>query len=172
MSATAPLQNAPGKSLQPAGASLVLQRKCACGGGASELTGECEECSKKKIAGLQTKLRINEPGDIYEQEADRVAKQVLANPAHPDVGGAPLRIQRFSGQSSEQMSGAPHSVDRALASPGQPLEPTLRHDMERRFGHDFSRVRVHLGAAAEQSAKDINAQAYTVGHSIVFDARR
>jgi hypothetical protein len=27
--------------------------------------------------GLQTKLRVNEPGDIYEQEADRVADQVM-----------------------------------------------------------------------------------------------
>jgi hypothetical protein len=40
--------------------------------------------------------------------------------------------------------------------------------MEQRFGHDFSRVRVHTGAAAEQSARDVNAHAYTVGHDIVF----
>ena len=62
---------------------VLLQRKCACGAGASGLTGECEECSKKKMVGLQTKLRINQPGDIYEQEADRVAEQVLAKPAYP-----------------------------------------------------------------------------------------
>ena len=60
-----------------AGAPLILQRKCACGGGAAGASGECEECRAKKIAGLQTNLRINEPGDIYEQEADRVAEQVL-----------------------------------------------------------------------------------------------
>jgi len=40
--------------------------------------------------------------------------------------------------------------------------------MELRFGHDFSRVRVHSGQVAEQSARDINARAYTVGHNIVF----
>ena len=44
--------------------------------------------------------------------------------------------------------------------------------MEQRFGHDFSRVRVHSGAAAEQSARDVNANAYTVGHNIVFGAGR
>ena len=44
--------------------------------------------------------------------------------------------------------------------------------MEQRFGHDFSRVRVHSGAAAEQSARDVNANAYTVGHDIVFGAGR
>jgi len=60
------------------GQGLLLQRKCACGG-SSGLTGNCAECEKKKFVGqpLQTKLRINEPGDVYEQEADRVAAQVM-----------------------------------------------------------------------------------------------
>lgn len=55
----------------------VLQRKCACGGSAG-LTGECEACKSKKLLGqpLQRKLAISEPGDQYEQEADRVAEQV------------------------------------------------------------------------------------------------
>jgi hypothetical protein len=40
--------------------------------------------------------------------------------------------------------------------------------MEPRFGHDFAEVRVHAGAAAERSARAVHAQAYTVGHDIVF----
>lgn len=64
------------------------------------------------------------------------------------------------------------SVDRVLASPGSPLRPALRQDMELRFGYDFSRVRVHSGAAAEQSARDVNANAYTVGHDVVFGVGR
>ena len=40
--------------------------------------------------------------------------------------------------------------------------------MEQRFGRDFSRVQVHTGAAAEQSAQDVDAAAYTVGHDLVF----
>jgi hypothetical protein len=44
--------------------------------------------------------------------------------------------------------------------------------MERRFGRDFSRVRVHSGAAAEQSAFQLNASAYTAGNNIVFGARQ
>jgi hypothetical protein len=117
---------------------------------------------------IQTKLAINRPGDEYEQEADRVADQVLAMPAHPAVSGASLRIQRFSGQSKEKMDTAPASVDQALASPSRPLEPALQQDMEHRFGHDFSRVQLHSGEAAEESARDVNARAYTVGHNIVF----
>jgi hypothetical protein len=125
--------------------------------------------TKEQRVGLQTKLKVNEPGDSYEREADRVADQVLATPAQHDISGAPPRIQRFSGQSHGQVDGAPASVDQALASSGKPLEPALRHEMEERFGYDFSRVRVHSGAAAEQSARDVNAEAYTLGHDIVFD---
>jgi len=42
--------------------------------------------------------------------------------------------------------------------------------MESRFGHDFSRVRVHIDAQADESAQAINALAYTVGRDIVFAA--
>jgi hypothetical protein len=59
--------------------------------------GEWEESSKKKRFGLQTKLKVNEPGDIYEQEADRIVDDVMAAPAHHAVSGVPPRIQRFSG---------------------------------------------------------------------------
>jgi hypothetical protein len=141
----------------------MLQRKpgCACGGG-------CPRC-KNKLP-IQTKLAVSEPGDIYEQEADRIADQVMATPAHHAVSGAPPRIQRFSGQSNGQVGAAPASVNQALASRGRPLEPALRQDMEQRFGHDFSRVRVHTGGAAVHSAQEVNAHAYTVGRHIVFDA--
>jgi hypothetical protein len=105
-----------------------------------------------------------------EQEADRVAEHVMPAPAYTAVSDAPRRIQRFSGQSNGQTDAAPTSVHQALASPGRPLEPALRQDMEQHFGHDFSRVRVHSDAAAEQSARDVNADAYTLGHNIVFGA--
>ena len=70
------------------------------------------------------------------------------------------------------MHAAPDSVEQALVNPGSPLEPALRGDMEERFGHDFSKVRVHTDAAAKQSALDVNAHAYTVGHDMVFGAGR
>ena len=128
----------------------ILQRKCACGNH-TMAGGECAGCAKSK-SGLQRKLAIGASNDPLEREADRIAEQVLAKPAHPDVNSAPPRIQRFSGQSSGQKGAAPASVDQVLASSGRPLEPAFRQDMEQRFGHDFSQVRVHLGAAAEQSA--------------------
>ena len=63
-------------------------------------------------------------------------------------------------------------VHEVLRSPGQPLDSATRAYFEARFGQDFSRVRVHSGSAAEQSARAMSANAYTVGHNIVFDAGR
>lgn len=63
---------------------------------------------------------------------------------------------------------APASARRALAQPGNAIENGLRREMEARFGHDFSRVRVHSGPEAAVSAGDLRASAYTAGTSIVF----
>jgi Domain of unknown function (DUF4157) len=51
---------------------------------------------------------------------------------------------------------------------GQPLDSTVRFDMEARLGHDFGDVRVHHDARADESARAVNAHAYTVGSNIVF----
>jgi hypothetical protein len=69
--------------------------------------------------------------------------------------------------------GAPSIVNEVLASPGRPLDPETRAFMEPRFGHDFSKVRVHSGSPVDaQSAQEVNANAYTVGHHIVFGTGR
>jgi len=59
----------------------VLQRQCACGGSPGP-SGECARCRKKRLLGspLQTKLRINQPGDRFEREADRMADVVMRMP--------------------------------------------------------------------------------------------
>jgi len=64
----------------------------------------------------------------------------------------------------------PSSVEDVLRSTGQPLGPEIRAQVEPRFGHDFSRVRVHTDAIGAESARSVNADAYTVGPHIVFGA--
>ncbi|HZR42836.1 MAG TPA: DUF4157 domain-containing protein, partial [Ktedonobacteraceae bacterium] len=66
----------------------------------------------------------------------------------------------------------PPIVHNVLHSSGLPLDSSTRSFMESRFGHDFSGVRVHTGARADQSAQAVNAQAYTVGRDVVFGAGR
>jgi uncharacterized protein DUF4157 len=147
----------------------LLERRCAACGNHTMAGGKCAECAKSK-SGLQRKLAIGASNDLLEQEADRVADRVLAAPAHSAMSGTPPRIQRFIGHSTGENGTAPASIDRVLVSPGKPLDPKLQQDMGQRFGYDFSRVRVHIGDAAEQSARDVSAHAYTVGRNIVFGA--
>ena len=59
-----------------------------------------------------------------------------------------------------------------VSSGGRPLEEPVRTDMEARLGHDFSDVRVHTDDAASRSAASVNAHAYTVGSSVVFQREK
>jgi hypothetical protein len=163
------------KPQSSAASGLLLQRKCACGGSAG-FTGECSDCRTNKLLGkpLQAKLRISAPGDEYEQEADRVAEQIMhmAEPgketgASTTTEAVPL-VQRKVSASGGGVGTAPPLVHDVLASPGHPLDSATRAFFEPRFGHDFGYVRVHADAKAAESAQAINALAYTVGRHIVF----
>src|SRR2546428_641974 len=65
-------------------------------------------------------------------------------------------------------NGVPPIVHDVLSSPGKPLDAATRAFMEPRFGHDFSQVRVYTGDRAAESARAVNALAYTVGRDVVF----
>lgn len=62
----------------------------------------------------------------------------------------------------------PVEVDEVLRESGQPLDQQVRTELEPRFQHDFSRVRVHTDPRAAASAQAIGARAYTVGTHIAF----
>lgn len=139
---------------------------------------------------LQAKLRISQPGDAYELEADRIADRVMRVPNPDVVNGvdpsliAPVSMQRKCVTCDEQeerdrrktqngMREMTHAgsgiVPRALHQGGQPLDADARAFFEPRFGVDFGDVRVHTGTKAAQSARSLNALAYTVGRDMVFN---
>jgi hypothetical protein len=80
-----------------------------------------------------------------------------------------LALQRRATNKSEPAT-VPPIVHEVLRSPGQSLDPDTRTFMEVRFGHDFSQVRVHTDAKAAESARAVNAMAYTAGQDVVFSA--
>jgi hypothetical protein len=153
-------------SFLPPPARGMLQRKCACGthtpGG-----GTCASCAGKEKR-LQRKLTIGSANDPLEHEADRVAERVLAGSVPVGVNRAPPAIQRAPSVSAGEHEDVPDSVHRVIGSPGRPLDAPVRKDMEARFGHDFSGVRVHDDGDAAQSASDVGARAYTIGNNIAF----
>jgi len=137
----------------------VLQRKCACGN-STMASGECAECGKNK---LQRKLSVGATDDPLELEADRIADRVLQAPVAP--GG--LVQRRLSGAESG-VTEAPPIVKEVLRSPGQALDASTRTFFEPRFGQDFSQVRVHTDAKAQESARAVDSLAYTVGRDVVI----
>ena len=131
----------------------------------------------------QTRLTVNTPGDAYEQEADRVATQVLRmSDEEVLTARAGEGIQRLTSEEEEEEllqakeeSGATPQVTPetqaaidAMRGGGAPLDPTARAFMEPRFGHDFSQVRVHTDTRAATVARSLDALAFTVGNDIAF----
>lgn len=127
----------------------VLRRKCACGQH-TIAGGECESCRKENNSAMLRRATL------------------MVNPPRQD-SGSQNRNSKFETQDSP---GVPSIVHEVLRSPGQPLDATTRNFFDSRFGHDFSRVRVHTDAQATESAQAINASAYTVGRDVVFDRAR
>jgi flagellar motor protein MotB len=105
-------------------------------------------------------LKLNTPGDVYEQEAERMAQGVTPGP------GASAARQQEAGPE------VPAQVQEVVSAPGQPLDPATRDRMETRLGHDFSQVRVHADGKAAESARLIDALAYTSGPDVAFAAGR
>ncbi len=88
--------------------------------------------------------------------------RAAAPPARPVTPASRVIVQRRASESAAPVA-APESVHRTLSSPGRPLDAAARDFMESRFGHDFSQVRIHTDSRAGESARAINAHAYTAG---------
>jgi len=139
---------------------------------------------------VQAKLSINQPNDIYEEEADAVAERVMQMNTNYAVQGklsspAISTIQRKCSHCEEEeremqrkeLNGEEASVDNDLEnyvdnldSKGQSLPEEVRNFYEPRIGYDFSKVKIHNDSVAAKSAQSINALAYTSGNNIVFNS--
>ena len=137
------------------------------------------------ILGLQRKLTVGAADDPYEQEADRVASQVMRMPeptvqrtcAPCAVGGTlcskceteekPLVQRRTELAADITETSVSDDFLQSLGS-GSPLDAATRAFFEPRLGVDFSHVRVLTDSRAAESARAVNAVAYTVGRDVVF----
>jgi hypothetical protein len=144
---------------------------------------------------VQPKLSINQPNDIYEQEADAVAEKVMRattdqnkagqntffQPVIPSISSVQRKCEHceeeerkmqrkaLNGEESKAAGDIENYVDR-LHNGGQPLSGEARNFFEPRFGRDFSGVKIHTDAVSAKSAQSINALAYTTGNHIVFNS--
>jgi len=134
---------------------------------------------------IQAQLAVSSPGDPEEREADQVASTIMrkivgapaSSPCSCSGGGEMCgecqqkqslpTIQRHASAPAAPAH-VPRIVSDVLSSPGHPLDCATRAFFEPRFGQDFSHVRVHTDSPAAESARAINAHAYTAGPDIVF----
>jgi len=150
---------------------------------------------------IQTKLKIGQPDDKYEQEADQIAEKIMTMPSstctsceeeerlQPKLADKiSLFIQRQGideEEEEEEVIQPKRNTDKETkATPeienhisrtrglGNPLPFAPRAFMEERFGVDFSPVRIHADSEAARMARALNAEAFTYGRDIYFGEGR
>lgn len=90
---------------------------------------------------------------------------------HDDEGGKWSVLQRRVTNQAEPAT-VPPIVHDVLRSTGKPIDLSTRDLIEPCFNHDFSRVRLHNDSRAAESARAVRAEAYTVGHDMIFGRGR
>src|SRR5690606_33279225 len=138
---------------------------------------------RKNCSFFQPKLTVGPVNDVYEQEADAVADRVMrmedsdhVQPKH-NISSVQRKCAECEEEERAQRKGngqttgeAPSIVSDVVNSGGgKNLDNNTRSFMEKRFGYDFSHVKIHDDTVAAKSAQSINALAYTSGNNIVFN---
>ena len=115
-------------------------------------------------------VTVSRPGDPAEREAERVAESVIQSQREPvtrtEADGS-IRSRLSTGAVTPANQVRDHPTE-SFDGRGQQLPGPLRSAFGSRFARDFSDVRIHTGSKANDSARSINAEAYTIGRDIVF----
>jgi hypothetical protein len=179
-----PAEGARASTSAPATRGRVLRRKCACGKNTAG-SGECGRCADKEKRLQRRAARANEDAGAQE-EVPQVVHDVLGSPGHAlDAGVRSFMESRFGHDFSRVRAQTVPARDAAAGLRVGPPDDRFEQEAEqvaRRVtahaparshaadapGYDFSQVRIHTDARAAQSARAVNALAYTAGRDIVF----
>ncbi len=134
---------------------------------------------------MQAKLRVSSPDDPAEREADEMADRLMTMPLQreevqreaaksekreDEEDTVSAKLQRKGDMSGATVdAGTAAQINSVRSSGGQPLANADREFFEERVDADFSNVRVHTNAAANESASAVQARAFTLGGDIVFN---
>jgi hypothetical protein len=157
-------------------AGKLLQRQCACGQHSG--SGECEECRKRREGALQRSAIHPSP----VPDVPPIVDEVLHSPGQPlDANARAFMEPRFGHDFSRVALNTNRSVSAPLTigAPHDEFEQEAEKMAHRVMSQsaasadtkrDFSKVRIHTDGQAAESARAVNALAYTVGNDIVFGA--
>lgn len=164
--------------LTPQSDSATLQRVVAnpSSASAADILSLQRAYGNRAVSALvQAKLTVGPVGDHCEQEADRVAQQVvnrLYTPMYRSLTEDPVQRQNENDRQSKPDRGdvAPR-IEKAVQSArgsGQSLPDPVRRPMEKTFGADLGGVRVHHNDQADALNRALGARAFTTQQDIFF----
>jgi hypothetical protein len=168
----------------PAAAHQKPARPFFAGAGGERFFAPVKQTAPSSV---QAKLKVNKPGDKFEQEADNTAEKVMRMPAVGIKEITPSsndekKIQRKETRAAENeehsesgnrdtgisATSETESAIRSKTSGGNPLPGDARNYMEPRFGNDFSNVRIHTDSGSAHLNNQLNARAFTYQNHIFF----
>lgn len=153
-----------------------LQAKLAVGSADDAAEREAERVADEVLSSPATNgaARTATPGGVTDRAGNdtTVDTAPTSDPATArtgDTGRTPPTVRRRgpTGRAGS-VDGDTEGQIRSLRSGGQPLPTSTRAFFESRFGRDFSGVRVHTGSQADEAARSIDAEAFTLGTDIAF----
>ena len=191
-------ENAPASDTSASSAQPIFHKaSCSCGGGCPACQAksnnlkvsqpndpaeiEADQIADKVMGMAEPSVQHHSSPSHNAGEGQMVQRKPLASTITPLIQRQPpeqaedkettevgIGIQRFASGDGED-GGDPYDFLISLGS-GSPLDLQTRSFFEPRFGADFGHVRIHAGAQAENSARAVNALAYTSGRDVVFGA--
>ena len=125
---------------------------------------------------FQAKLKVNQPSDRYEQEANKIAQNISSvNQKDAHLFFKPQISRVVPGAENHQKLAVPEQLEASLkedSESGSSLPKELGSTMESKLSYDFSDVKIHHGQKAEEASSSLNAKAFTYGNDIYFNSNK
>jgi len=110
---------------------------------------------------------VNEEDLIQTKPLVDQITPLIQRQVEEDEEEEPLQTKRDMNTTPEVTKNLTSQIQ-AIQYASQPLSKSERAYFEPRFGADFSQVRLHSDAQAAESARALNAKAYTLEQDVVF----
>jgi hypothetical protein len=120
-----------------------------------------------------------EPVQMLQRQAEEEKEPVQMLQRQKEEKEPIQMVQRQEEEKDPIQAKATHTPDvsanletqiQSMRGGGQPLPASTRDFFEPRFGYDFSGVRVHTDSQANDAARQLNAQAFTLRQDVFFGA--
>lgn len=147
---------------------------CPCGGGCPTCRGTF---NTEGIRYVQPKLKVGQPDDPLEREADQASERIMNFTNHtPKVGKddwKPIEPRRKSLGNRDELEVSDrlsNEIRDVISDGGEPLDTKTKEFMESRFRFEFGNVKVHADVKSNHLANSVESRAFTLGNNIFLSS--